>query len=74
MAFERLEPFGFKADLFGHAVTTSTQINMNLKKGKTPLTPNDVIDMVLPKEKVESDNQLSFFGQLKQLLTRKKKG
>ena len=43
MAFAQLEPFGFRSDMYGHAITASTIANVNRRKGKKPFSPNDFI-------------------------------
>ncbi len=66
MAFYSLEPFGFLADLFGHAITSTVVHNMMRGKGK-PLKPEDF----LPKEKEQHEataeefivNLKRFFGK-----------
>jgi len=47
MAFASLEPFGFEAGLFGHAITTAMIANVNRKKGAKAYKPQDF----LPQER-----------------------
>ena len=63
MAFQSLEPFGYEAELHGHAVTASVVANANRdsKKKSDPFTPNDF----LPKEEEEPEDKPSVFKRLK---------
>lgn len=61
MAFSQLEPFGFKADLYGSAVTSSVIANVNRKKGKQPFKPEDFI----PHERIVNQSG-NFIQSLKQ--------
>lgn len=67
MAFAHLEPFGFDAELYGHALTTSTIANVNRPKGKSAYSPLDF----MPKEKVKPDAS-TFFKELKSFLFKEK--
>lgn len=63
MAFYRLEPFGFEAEMYGHAITSSTIANVNRKKGRKAFSPLDF----LPKEKILPTAK-AFFANLKSVL------
>lgn len=63
MAFYKLEPFGFEAMMYGHAITSSTIANAHRKKGRKAFQPFDF----LPKEK-EMPSSKSFFANLKSIL------
>lgn len=63
MAFAKLEPFGFDADMYGHGITSSTIANVNRRKGTKAFKPQDFV----PKEK-ERPTPGAFFQNLKQLL------
>ena len=49
MAFHQLEPFGWEADLFGHAHTSAAVMNTNRPKGHKAVSPLDL----MPKETEE---------------------
>jgi hypothetical protein len=61
IAFSRLEPFGFKAELYGNAVTSSVIANVNRKKNSTPFKPEDF----MPQERTTKQSG-SFIQNLKQ--------
>jgi len=61
MAFARLEPFGFEADMLGHAITASTVANTSrTKKSQKVFKPDDFI----PKER-RIPTPAEFFQNLK---------
>lgn len=64
MAFYRLEPFGFEAQVYGHAITSSVVANTNRKKGRKAFTPLDF----MPKERALPSVK-EFFANLKTVLT-----
>lgn len=66
IAFYGLEPFGFQADLYGHAITASTVFNVNRGKKTKALMPEDF----LPKEREEGTAQ-DFISGLKRFFGRK---
>lgn len=63
MAFSQLEPFGFKSDMYGHAITASTVANVNRRKGKKAFSPNDFV----PAER-EKKTAGAFIENLKALI------
>jgi hypothetical protein len=67
MAFSELEPFGWKANLYGHGIVASLYYNMNKKKGSKRLLPHDF----LPTEKQR--NIGNFVDDLKRHLGLNKK-
>lgn len=69
MAFAQLEPFGFKAEMYGHAVTASTIANVNRRKGRKPFNPEDF----MPAEKTKKTAG-SFIQTLKAMLGVNDKG
>jgi len=52
MVFYRLEPFGTEIELYGHAMTTATLINVNRKKGSATVEPVDVMPKFKPPQTV----------------------
>jgi len=69
MAFAELEPFGFQADMFGHALTAKHIIDSQRKKGSRPV---DIRDLVPKEIKTQSENKMSFVQTLKSFLYRTK--
>lgn len=63
MAFCQLEPFGFQADMLGHAITSSVIANSHRKKGHRAFSPFEF----LPKEK-ELPTAKAFIANLKSIL------
>lgn len=63
MAFYRLEPFGFEAEMYGHAITSSVVANVNKKRGRKAFTPLDF----MPKERALPSVK-DFFANLKTVL------
>lgn len=43
MAFYEQEPWGTEVDLYGHAMTTSTLVNIYRKEDTKPVSPGDVM-------------------------------
>jgi hypothetical protein len=68
MAFSTLEPFGFDAEMMGHAITSSTIANFNRKKG----SPTFKFQDFMPVEK-KKPTAGEFFVNLKSLLRVNKK-
>ena len=68
MAFEKLEPFGFQANLYGHAMNAAYLMNLQRKKGSKPIQPMDL----MPKERSALPSSVSFFQGLKDVLFRAK--
>jgi len=63
MAFFSLEPFGYEANLAGHAITSSVLANTNRKKGAKPFKPADF----LPQEE-KAHEPGDFVKELKDFL------
>lgn len=43
MAFYSIEPFGYDADMMGHAITSAVVANVNRQKGKRPYKVEDFL-------------------------------
>jgi len=57
MAFYNEEPWGTEIDLYGHAMTTSTLLNIYRKSGTPPVSPNDV--MPIPRNKPSVNDMIA---------------
>lgn len=66
MAYYRLEPFGFEADMYGHGIVAATIVNV--KRKRRFVKPEQFI----PKEK-QMPSASSFFQNLKTLILLKGK-
>ena len=62
MAFSTLEPFGYEAEMLGHAVTASTVANVNVPKGKRQFKISEFIPKF--EDEPQSAEQMMQFAQL----------
>ena len=53
MAFYELEPWGTDIDLYGHAMTSSTLVNIYRKEGVEPVKPGDMMPKFGEKQSVD---------------------
>ncbi len=63
MAFAELEPFGFQADIFGHALNAKYILDAQRKKGSKPI---DIRDLMPGEIKTAEENKGSFVKSLKE--------
>lgn len=77
MAFYALEPWGFRAFLFGFCIVAATLINLKLPKGKKRVEPLELLEIYAPDEtKQKNTRRLSgdkFFDALKKYAIKKDK-
>lgn len=69
MAFAQLEPFGFQADIYGHALNAAHLMNFQRKKGSKPIQPDQLMPIEAQTKKEVKQN---FFQGLKDILYRTK--
>jgi hypothetical protein len=73
MAFYRMEPFGFEADLYGHAVTAASVYNVNRPKGRKAVSPLDFLPREAKERRVEPHSIFQAFKDMAVMMGAKKK-
>jgi hypothetical protein len=68
MAYDSLEPLGWRGNMYANAVTAATVANVNRKKGSKAVTPADF----MPKEETGGQKTTDIFGTLKKRLRPKR--
>jgi len=73
MVFSKLEPFGFEAMFYGHAMTTAMIANVFRKKGSKPVEPNDFMPQFKTKEQ-ELSQVINFARMISAISTEEQDG